>query len=101
MTGSEYQDQVAELDNPNLQGFNRLRLAVCNLDAEASTLMRQVQAAESEGLRYSRKRFATSLGDALYAIALSCDAIGVSMDYIMLDSISRHAERRGGNNSNA
>lgn len=97
MTGSEYQERVSALDNPNLQGFNKLQNAACVLDLESCTLLNMVQQVQFNYRGMSRKSFATELGKMLWLIALACDGLNISMDYVMAASVAdrEEAQRRG------
>lgn len=93
MTGFEYQQAAMRTKNTKLNTLEQLRNSAYGLNGEAGEVIDLLKKHEFQGHSLNRQELADELGDILWYIALGCDALGVSMDYIMSVNIEKLRNR--------
>ena len=82
MTFDDYQRAALRTTNPALTADQRLLDAAAGLAEEAGEVLGLVRKRVFQQRESSRDRFAEELGDALWCLAVTADALGLSLDEI-------------------
>ena len=82
MTLDEYQRAALRTTNPVLTPDQRLLDAAAGLTEEAGEVLGLVRKRVFQQREIGRDRFAEELGDALWCLAVTADALGLSLDEI-------------------
>jgi NTP pyrophosphatase (non-canonical NTP hydrolase) len=82
MTFDEYQSAALRTANPALTPDQRLLDAAAGLAEEAGEVLGLVRKRAFQQRESSRDRFAEELGDVLWCLAVTADALGLTLDEI-------------------
>lgn len=82
MTFDDYQRAALRTTNPALTADQRLLDAAAGLAEEAGEVLGLVRKRVFQHRESGRDRFAEELGDALWCLAVTADALGLSLDEI-------------------
>jgi NTP pyrophosphatase (non-canonical NTP hydrolase) len=97
MDFSSYEAAAARTINPALDETERLIDAAAGLSEEAGEVLALVRKHLYQGRELDREKLAKELGDALWCLAMTARAAGLSLDSIGTASIEklkqRHPER--------
>lgn len=93
MTGREYQIAAMRTKNGKLTPTEQLRNSAYGLNGEAGEVIDLLKKHEFQGHPLNPQDLADELGDILWYVALGCDALGVTMDYIMRRNIEKLQKR--------
>src|SRR5215208_6096422 len=98
MNFSEYETAAARTINPSLGETERLIDAAAGLAEEAGEALSLVRKHLYQGKALDRERLEKELGDALWCLAMTARAAGISLDSIAAANIAklrtRHPERQ-------
>lgn len=93
MTGLEYQAAAMRTKNTSLTTIEQLRNSAYGLNGEAGEVIDLLKKHEFQGHRLDENSLVDELGDILWYIALGCDALGVSLDFVMQMNIEKLRNR--------
>ena len=97
MNFSDYEAAAARTINPALEANDRLIDAAAGLAEEAGEVLALVRKHLYQGQALDRDRLEKELGDALWCLAMTARAAGLSLDIIAAANIakleSRHPNR--------
>jgi NTP pyrophosphatase (non-canonical NTP hydrolase) len=96
MTFDEYQRSAARTLNPALDERGRLVDAAAGLSEEAGEALAHVRKHVFQGRPLERDRLAEELGDALWCLAATAGAIGVSLGSIAAGNLEKIERRASG-----
>ena len=93
MTLDEYQRAALRTTNPALAPDERLLDAAAGLAEEAGEVLGLVRKRVFQQRQTDRDRFVEELGDALWCLAATADALGVSLSEIAQNNLDKLARR--------
>lgn len=93
MTLDEYQRAALRTANPALAPDERLLDATAGLAEEAGEVLGLVRKRVFQQRESSRDRFVEELGDALWCLAVTADALGVSLGEVAHSNLEKLARR--------
>lgn len=93
MTLDEYQRAALRTANPALAPDERLLDAAAGLAEEAGEVLGLVRKRVFQQRQTDRDRFVEELGDALWCLAVTADALGVSLSEIAQNNLDKLARR--------
>jgi NTP pyrophosphatase (non-canonical NTP hydrolase) len=93
MTLAEYQQGVARTMNAALTGTERLIDAGAGLAEEAGEVLAHVRKHAFQGHALDRERLATELGDALWCLAATATAAGLSLGDVAANNLEKLRRR--------
>jgi NTP pyrophosphatase (non-canonical NTP hydrolase) len=93
MTLDDYQQSALRTVNPALASNERLLDAVAGLAEEAGEVLGLVRKRVFQGRDAGRERCVEELGDVLWCLAVTADALGVSLDEVARRNLEKLAER--------
>lgn len=88
MTVQEYQDRARRTQDLSLDITERILHAVLGLNSEAGEVAGILQK-KYQGHPVDQEHLVKEMGDCLWMIAELCDAINVSMEYVMTMNIEK------------
>jgi MazG nucleotide pyrophosphohydrolase domain. len=93
MTFSEYESAAAKAINPALDERERLIDAAAGLAEEAGEALSIVRKHLYQGKALDRRRVEEELGDALWCLAMTARAAGVSLEALATANVEKLASR--------
>jgi NTP pyrophosphatase (non-canonical NTP hydrolase) len=93
MNFDEYQRSALRTTNPSLAPDERLIDAAAGLAEEAGEALGLVRKRLFQERDAGRERFVEELGDVLWCLAVTCDALGVSLDDVAQSNVRKLLER--------
>jgi NTP pyrophosphatase (non-canonical NTP hydrolase) len=93
MTLADYQQGAARTMNPALTGTERLVDATAGLAEEAGEVLAHVRKHAFQGHALDRERLATELGDALWCLAATATAAGLSLGDVAAHNLDKLRRR--------
>ena len=97
MNFSDYEAAAARTIHPALEGNDRLIDAAAGLAEEAGEVLALVRKHLYQGKELDREKLEKELGDALWCLAMTARAAGLSLDSVAASNIkkleARHADR--------
>ncbi|HEX7020659.1 MAG TPA: nucleoside triphosphate pyrophosphohydrolase family protein [Gemmatimonadaceae bacterium] len=93
MTLDDYQRAALRTTNPSLSDRDRLLDAAAGLSEEAGELLGLVRKQIFQGRTAPREKLVEELGDVLWCLAVTADALGLSLDEIATANQEKLARR--------
>lgn len=93
MTGIEYQELAMRTANNEVVGYDRLRNAAYGLNGEAGEVIDILKKHEFQGHELDYNKIVDELGDVMWYVALACNALGTTMEDIMLHNVNKLRNR--------
>jgi NTP pyrophosphatase (non-canonical NTP hydrolase) len=90
---TSYERAAARTINPSLDGNGRLIDAAAGLSEEAGEVLALVRKHLYQGRELDRDRLEKELGDALWCLAMTARAAGLSLDAIAAANVKKLEER--------
>jgi NTP pyrophosphatase (non-canonical NTP hydrolase) len=102
MTFDDYQRAALRTVNPSLSPGERLLDAAAGLAEEAGEVLGLVRKREFQQRDPGRERFVEELGDALWCLAMTAEALGVSLGELAAANLRKLEQRhpKGFHNGN-
>src|SRR5215212_108974 len=99
MNFDEYEKAAARTINPSLDANGRLIDAAAGLAEEAGEALSLVRKHLYQGRELDREKLEKELGDALWCLAMTAKAAGLSLESVALTNVKklkhRHPDRTG------
>jgi NTP pyrophosphatase (non-canonical NTP hydrolase) len=89
----EYEAKAARTINPSLNANDRLIDAAAGLAEEAGEALSLVRKHLYQGRELDRDRLEKELGDALWCLAMTARAAGISLEAIAVSNVKKLEER--------
>lgn len=93
MTLDDYQRAALRTTNPSLSDRDRLLDAAAGLSEEAGELLGLVRKQSFQDRTAPREKLVEELGDVLWCLAVTADALGLSLDEIATANQEKLARR--------
>jgi NTP pyrophosphatase (non-canonical NTP hydrolase) len=93
VTFDEYEGLAARTINPSLNDRDRLLDAAAGLAEESGEVLGLVRKALMAGRSFSREELRVELGDALWCLAMTARAAGLSLDEVAAQNIEKLQNR--------
>ena len=93
MTFDEYQRAALRTTNPALDQRGRLMDAAAGLAEEAGEILGLIRKREYQGREVARDRLVEELGDALWCVAITADALGIPLEELARANVAKLQRR--------
>jgi NTP pyrophosphatase (non-canonical NTP hydrolase) len=93
MTLDDYQNAAARTLNGRLSSSERLVDAAAGLAEEAGEILGEVRKHAYQGHALDRDRLTQELGDALWCLAMTAKAVGVTLDQVAVTNVAKLRSR--------